>query len=226
MYEALYEENKGLLKAMARQYAGACAMDRAVSEEDLIQTGFLGLVKARQTYDPAAGKSWAAWASWHIRNEYRSLLGVRAGRRGRAHTGADSLDRAIGGGEADTLGSTVADERAPEVDEALLRRELRRSVRRAVARLDDERVRRAVCLCGLEGLSCAQMARSMGVSVDLARRLWDRGSLALARDPRLLRELDLDERTRFHAHKGVQAFNRDWTSVTEAAALWRVENRE
>ena len=35
----------------------------------------------------------------------------------------------------------------------------------------------------------------------------------------------LDERTRFHAHKGVEAFNRDWTSVTEAAALWRIEQQ-
>lgn len=39
----------------------------------------------------------------------------------------------------------------------------------------------------------------------------------------LAADFTLDELTRFHAHKGLTAFNQDWTSVTEGAALWRVE---
>ena len=39
----------------------------------------------------------------------------------------------------------------------------------------------------------------------------------------LAADFTLDELTRFHSHKGFTAFNRDWTSVTEDAALWRIE---
>ena len=59
MYEALYAQNKGLLIGLARRYAGACALDRAVSVEDLVQSGFLGLVRAAQTYDGSRGRTWA-----------------------------------------------------------------------------------------------------------------------------------------------------------------------
>ena len=49
MYESLYAQNKGLLIVLARHYARACELDRAVSEEDLVQAGFLALVRAKQT---------------------------------------------------------------------------------------------------------------------------------------------------------------------------------
>ena len=58
MYEDLYAQNKGLIVTMARKYAAACEMDRAVSVEDLIHTGFIAVVDAARTYDPAAGRSW------------------------------------------------------------------------------------------------------------------------------------------------------------------------
>ena len=86
MYEKLYEENKGLLRMMARRYARVCALDRAVSVEDLMQAGFVGLMRAAATFDPEAGKSWAGWARWHIRMEFESALGLRHGRfRRRRH---------------------------------------------------------------------------------------------------------------------------------------------
>jgi len=224
VYEALYEQNRGLLVAMARRYAGACAMDRAVSEEDLVQAGFLALVRAAQSYDPAGGRSWAGWAAWHIRREFERTLCLREGRRIQAHSGADTLDRPVDSadGERSTLGELLADDSLPEADAGLLLDELRRDVRAAVARLEDADERRAVQLCQLEARSCREAAHDLGVSVDRARRLNARGCERLRRDWRLRRLVDLDDRTRFHAHKGVAAFNRDWTSVTEAAALWRI----
>ena len=104
--------------------------------------------------------------------------------------------------------------------------ELRRGVREAVGRLEDDEQRRATQLCRLEGRSYREAAADMGLSVRRTRELCDRAGVNLARDWRLRQLANLDERTRFHAHKGVAAFNRDWTSVTEGAALWRVTQRE
>ena len=64
----------------------------------------------------------------------------------------------------------------------------------------------------------------MGISVEAARCIRQKALRDLSRDWRLQRELD--QGTIFYQHKGVSAFNTDWTSVTEAAALWRIEQGE
>lgn len=222
MYEALYEQNRGLLRAMARRYTRAVELDPAVSSEDLTQAGFFGLVRAAESYDAGRGKSWAAWAVWHIREEMEQALGLSKGRIAKAHIGADTLDRQL-----DEDGSTaleqLADDSLPEPDSGLLLEELCRGVREAVGRLGDDRQRRVTELHQLEGLSYGETAEAMGIGIPQARQLWNRASFQLARDRELQFWAGLDARTRFHAHKGVAAFNRDWTSVTEGAALWRVE---
>ena len=228
MYEALYAENRGLLNRLARQYEGACRLDRAVSVEDLMQAGFIGLVRAEQSFDPAQGKTWAAWAAWYVRRECEKLLGLRNGRFIRADTGAETLDRPVAGMDDSgvTLKDTLADDSLPDADAALLSRELADGVRAAVDRLESDRLRRAITLMQLEARSARAAAADMGVTPAQARRLCDQAMTRLHGDARLRALTDLDERTRFHAHKGVRAFNQDWTSVTEAAALWRIEQRD
>lgn len=228
MYEALYAENRGLLVKLARQYEGVCRLDRAVSLDDLIQAGFIALVEAKKHYDPARGKSWAGWAAWYIRREYGQALGLRGGRFTRADTGAATLDRPARGwdGDGESLKDQLADDSLPDADAALLRRELQQGVRSAVDRLADAEQRQAVRLMRLEGLGARQAAADMHITPAQARRLCAHAQARLAMDARLRALADLDERTRFHAHKGVRAFNQDWTSVTEAAALWRVEQRD
>ena len=227
MYEALYMQNRGLLIRLAKRYARVCALDRAVSVEDLVQAGFFALVRAAQSYDPAGDKSWASWASWHIQREYQNMLGVKHGRFTRADTGAAALDaplqRPMGDGE--TLKDRLPDDSLPEVDAALLAEELRRGVRAAVARVPDLMQRRTMELCGLQGYTARQAADRLGITAVRARRLYDRASVRMSGDRGLRALADLDARTRFHAHKGVAAFNRDWTSVTEGAALWRIEQQ-
>ena len=228
MYEALYAQNKGLLIGLARRYAGACALDRAVSVEDLVQSGFLGLVRAAQTYDGSRGRTWASWATWHIRRSFEQALCLREGRRVQAHSGADTLDRPLDVADdgSETAGDLLEDDTLPDPDAALLLEELRQDVKMAVERLEDGDERRAARLCLLEDRSLPEVAGAMGVSLRQARRLNARACRRLSGDRRLRARVDLDDRTRFHAHKGVAAFNRDWTSVTEGAALWRVAQRE
>lgn len=199
MYEEVYERNKGLLVMMARRYAGVCALDRAVSVEDLIQAGSIGLMKAADTYDPEAGKSWVGWACWHIQMEFNSALGLRKGRFTRPHTGALALDGPFSPEDADglTAADMLADETLPDADAALLREELRRDVRAAVKRLKNEHQRRVVELCKLEGQSYREAAERLGVSVGQAYQLFFRASNNLAHDPGLRALAGLDERGRY-----------------------------
>ena len=213
MYEALYEQNKGLLHTMAQRYADACERDRAVSVEDLTQAGFVALMRAADTYDPGAGKGWAGWARWHIQMEYCRALGLRRGHFTRPHTGAAALDKPLSADDTDgvTAGDMLADETLPGADEALLRDELCQGVRAAVGRLKSTGQRRVVELCKLEGLSYQQAAERLGVSVGQAYQLFFRASNNLARDPRLRALAGLGERSKTAARRGSKAFRRGWS---------------
>ena len=187
MYEDVFEQNKGLVVSMARRYAGVCALDRAVSVEDLTQAGFVALMRAADTYDPGAGKGWAGWARWHIQMEYCRALGLRRGHFTRPHTGAAALDKPLSADDTDgvTAGDMLADETLPGADEALMQDELRRGVRAAVRRLKSANQRQVVELHKLQGLSYQQVAKRLGVSVNQAYQLSFRANEHLARDPGL-----------------------------------------
>ena len=187
--------------------------------DDLIQVGHIGVWDAASTYDPDGGKSWAAWAAWHIQREIRALLGID---RRRADMGATSLDAPLTDAEGDTLGDLIADDSLPEADDALLREEVREEVRAAVARLPTDQ-QTAVRARGLEGASYAAIAAANECTEQEAQNAYKRGLRALRHDAALRQ---MDDETRFYAHKGVRAFNADWTSTTEEAALWRLERRK
>lgn len=215
--ETLYQDNKGLLWHWANHYTPLCTP--AVDVEDLAQAGFLGLVRASETYQEEHA-AWSTWASYHIRSTMQEALG------GRKQRSTISLDEPAYADEDTPLVETLADENSPDAEGILLDVEERRCVREAVARLKDDDVRRAYEYTYFRGLTRVQTAGAMGVSTNQVTHLIRKGRNQLSRDQRLRAVADLDERTRFHAHKGVAAFNRDWTSTVEAAVIWREEMRE
>lgn len=229
--ETLYADNRLLLRAMASKWAGRCALDRAVDTEDLMQAGFFGLLRANESFDPEAGKSWASWAAWFIRREFENTLGLREGKSTRAHTAALPLDAPLPTNDGDDTTGTdlLADDSLPEIDSGALLADLQENVRRAVDELPNDRERRVVQLCDLEDKPLRTAAAALQVSTERARQIRKRALHNLREDKRLRALADekwLDERTRFHAHKGVTQFRRDLTSTTEAAALWRIEQRQ
>jgi len=230
MYEALYEQNRGLLWALANRWRTACERDRAVSVEDLTQAGFFGLVKAAETFDPSAGKAWSSWAAWFIFKEFENALCIREGQALQPHTGALALDAPMPSEDAGgaTYGDMLADDSMPEVDAGAVLDDLQRRVHEAVDDLQDDAQRRTVQLYDLEGKTIQEAAEALSVPVTRAYTIRRKALITLHQDQRLsaLRdEANLDELTRFHSHKGLRAFERDWTSVTEGAALWRIEQR-
>lgn len=220
----LYDQNRGLLWKLAMRYGDACARDRGVDVEDLVQAGFFGLVKARESFDPEAGKGWVSWAAWYIVREFNTALGIREGKARRAHTGAVSLDEPLPGdedGDSSRL-DTLADESLPDPDAAIIEGEHRAAIQAAMARLRADRAE-AVQLHDLQCMTYAQVSEHMGTTVERARQLRTNAFRDLRYDRKL--KMALDEETRFHTHKGVTAFLSDWTSVTEEAALWRIERQ-
>lgn len=228
MYEQLYQDYKGFICSIANRYRDYCRTDRAVDVEDLVQVGFIGLVNAYNTYDENTPRTWMMHVKACILREIYSVLGIRNGELKKPHSLAASMDAPLISHKANsaTLGEMLPDDTMPELDEALMREETCACVRQAIDQLADPRLRQLVELRDLSGCSLSEAASAMSITPARALQLHGRALASLARDRRLRAFANLDERTRFHAHKGVRAFMSDRTSVTEAAALWRIEQRE
>lgn len=225
MYEKLYEENKGAIWETARRYRGFCRKDHAVSIEDLAQMAFIGLVTAANTFQSEKHKGWSSYSRWCMIHEIYKALGIRDGKLIKPHSSAVSLDKPLLDGDADsaTLGDMLIDDSLPASDDEILREETRRIVRGGIEALTDPRQRRIVELKDIEGKTLDEAACNIGVNTDYAKQIYCRALSNLRRDAGIL---SLDDRTRFHDHKGVKAFLSDRTSVTEAAAIWRIDHRE
>jgi RNA polymerase primary sigma factor len=98
----------------------------------------------------------------------------------------------------------------------------RKFIRSVVEELP-ERERQVVQLYYLQGLTYKEIGEKLGVSLDWVRQLLNKG-LRHLRHPRISRKLldeDIDRRTSFYQHRGVNRFNTTWTSSTEQIVIDR-----
>jgi len=226
--ENAYQENLGLVYMMARRYAWVCKVDNAISPEDLLQLGALAVLQAANAYDQDAGKSWSSWAVWFIQNEYRAALGLKDGQVHKAHAGAIELDAPLSADDAGgaALVDLLSDDSLPEIDAGLVAEDVKQTVRAAVERLQDAGQRGVIRLHRLEGKTLTEAAEALQMDEKTARKLDKAARRRLEHDPQLRALVWLEDNTRYYAYKGPSAFQRDLTSVTEAAAMWRIQQRK
>ena len=227
MYEELYEENKKALHAIAWHFRGLCDRDHAVSAEDLAQAAFIGLVRATQAYKEDSGKSWTICKKHYITLEIYAALGLKSRISKSDHPTPISLDAPLLNNAEDsaTLAETLRDDSLPDLDDSLLHEEIQKNVRESINRLSDPRQRQVLMLHGIERRDMNEVASIIGIDTQHAVYIYNRALANLARDNKLMALADLDDQTRFYSHKGVRAVLRDRTSVTEEAALWRIDQK-
>lgn len=212
--QELIMQHSGLVWKWVRYYRFLCEGRADADQDDLYQAGCIGLMEAAQTFDDSKG-SWSNWASFYIRKEIREALG--RGKRLRTV----SLDAPAYRDDDTPIVDVVEDGSiVPDID-LQIARETVEAVRAAVDALpeDEAAVIRAV---DLQGLSRPAAARRMGITISEARKLQGRGLRTLRRNASLCALRDLDQETRFHAHKGVAAFHSSGSSVVEDLVEWRL----
>jgi len=142
----LCEQNRGLIYMVAKRYSFACMQDRAVDLDDLAQAGYIGLIKAAETFDSSKG-AFSSWAVVYILKEMRALLGLTR-RDQRADHGAASLDVPLAEDADVTVGSQLPS--GEDIEATSDYRDLVLAVRAAVNELPAEQ-RELVRLHDLEG---------------------------------------------------------------------------
>lgn len=225
MYEQLYEDNRRLIRYVARRFWYACEQDRAVSIDDLEQAGFFGVVRAAKTYDETKGFSWSRWAAREVVAEIYKALGYRDGRFTKAHTGACSLDAPLAADDPEgmTYVDMLCDTSLPDIDEGANLDDLQRLVREAVADLKNDRQRDLIQACALDGKPYREAAAAQGISIERVRQIIKDGHRQLKKDNRIAALIDIELRVPYHHRRNLAKFRRTQTSDVEAAALWHLE---
>ena len=218
------EQHRGLVFTIARRYLGACIHDPAIDLDDLMQTGYIGLMEAAQTHDESKG-SFAHWAVYYIRYEIRLMLSMHR-KLPRIRMFELSLDAPVMDGEDPTLGDAVAADVDIETDTD--QQELVQAVQDAVDQLPEQQ-RALVRLCDLQERSLSDAARACNTSLPSAQNTHKSALKTLFFDENL-RELaiahELDKTTDWHRHVGAANYRSTWVSSTEALVFQREDRRQ
>jgi RNA polymerase sigma factor (sigma-70 family) len=212
-------EHRGLVYHIAKQYQTVCLYDRAADTEDLIQAGYIGLIRAVQTYDENKG-IFSSWAVIYIKLEMRKALGINRGAQ-RADMGASSLDEVVPGTEDGTLLDTL--EAPDDIEGEYDHTELVEGVRTAVGLLPDPQST-LVRMHDLHGQELAAIGNRCGLEPPVAYQVHRNAMKKLRRDPRLLalaRAHHLDRQTNWYHHVSAKQYKSTWMSSTEVITFWR-----
>ena len=210
----------------ARRYSWALKRLPALDLEDLQQSAALGAWIAKQTYKEECG-SWATYSSYFIQNEIRALIGIKQQRLPALTLSLDAPLAPDGDENDGTILDTIPDTSVPDTEEVILQDEVRDTVRDAVERLQDALQRQVIQIHRFDGKSISETAQALEITETDVRRLDRQARFQhIARDPKIRALISLEDRTPYYSHVGVNTFNNTLTSVTEKAALWRIEHRD
>ena len=109
----LWEQVEGLVKWKAKRIMTVLegCPGRGVEFEDLYQSGYLAMVAAVDTYDPASGASFSTWLMYHLKTVFAEATGYRT-QKGRQEplNNYTSLDTPLSDdADSDDLMDVIAD---------------------------------------------------------------------------------------------------------------------
>lgn len=224
----LWAQTEAFVRCRARDAMLHIPPSHGCSVEDLVQSGYLALSSAIETYVPDRS-SFITWLGYYLQNEFAAAGGYRGTKR-HPLDDALSLDAPVssdGTDEDGTLLDIVADthpdgkDEYATVDEAIYQEQLHRVLDRAVGKLPAEQadVLRARYWAGV---ACSEIAQEKGVPVERLRKI-EQAGLRTLRTPAMSSELRryLDENTNTYAHVGLGHFMTSGVSSVEYTVLRR-----
>ena len=227
----LWEQIERLVKWKANHIMTAlegCG-GRGVEFEDLYQSGYLAMVSAVNTYDPAAGCAFSTWFMYHLKNAFAEATGYRT-QKGRCEPLNNylSLDTPLtDDADSDDLMDVVADpsgQRGLEsAEEAMYMEQLHEALETALAEIP-EKYADVLRLRHYQDMTLTEVGNLKGVGYERIRQMENRAIRHL-RKPSIacnLRPfLDFD----FYCGAGLGAFQNSGMSIQERY-LMRKEERE
>ena len=228
----LWEQVAGLVKWKANHIMTALDLRGSscgVELDDLMQSGYLALVKAVETYDPANG-AFSTWLMFHLKNTFAEATGYRTQRgRNEPLNTAFSLDKPLTDeSDSSLFGDFVPDQRAAATMEAIEEKEYRRQLREAVeAVLADipEQSREVIQMRIFQEMTLLQVAEIQGTTPERIRQKENKAIRELRR-PRIACRLRSFYDFNSYFGTGLGAFRTTGMSVQERYLVVEEEAQE
>ena len=228
----LWEQVEGLVKWKAKRimtFLEGCS-GRGVEFEDLYHSGYLAMVAAVNTYDPAAGGAFSTWLMYHLKTAFAEATGYRT-QKGRCEPLNNylSLDTPLtDDADSDDLMDVVADPSGLQwresLEESMWRKQLKEAVGAALLTVP-EQYREILRLRYWEDMALEDIGELRGVSKERVRQMENKG-IRILRQPQTASQLytffDFD----FYGGTGLGAFRYSGMSVQERYLLVEEERKE
>lgn len=228
----LWEQVAGLIKWKAKRIMTVLegCPGRGVEFEDLCQSGYLAMVAAVDTYDPAAGGTFSTWLMYHLKTAFAEATGYRT-QKGRQEPLNNylSLDTPLtDDADSDDLMDVIADPAGLQwresLEESMWRKQLQEAVGSALSTVP-EQYREILRLRYWEDMTLEDVGDLRGISKERVRQMENKG-IRILRQPKTASQLysfcDFD----FYGATGLSAFRHSGMSVQERYMVIEEERRE
>ena len=217
----LWEQVAGLIKWKAKRITTVLegGPGRSVEFEDLCQSGYLAMVAAVNTYDPAAGGSFSTWLMYHLKNTFAEATGSRTQKGAR-----DPLNNYLSlntpltdDADSDDLMDVVADPAGLQwresLEESMWRKQLQEAVGAALSTVP-EQYREILRLRYWEDMTLEDVGDLRGISKERVRQMENKG-IRILRQPKTASQLYAFYDFHFYSGTGLGTFCRTGESVQE-----------
>ena len=228
----LWDQVAGLIKWKAKRIMTVLegCPGRGVEFEDLCQSGYLAMVAAVDTYDPAAGGTFSTWLMYHLKTAFAEATGYRT-QKGRQEPLNNylSLDTPLtDDADSDDLMDVVADPAGLQwresLEESMWRKQLQEAVGAALSTVP-EQYREILRLRYWEDMTLEDVGDLRGISKERVRQMENKG-IRILRQPKTASQLytfcDFD----FYGGTGLGAFRYGGMSVQERYLVVEEERKE
>ena len=228
----LWDQVAGLIKWKAKRIMTVLegCPGRGVEFEDLYQSGYLAMVAAVDTYDPAAGGAFSTWLMYHLKNAFAEATGYRTQKsRKEPLNNYLSLDTPLtDDADSDDLMDVIADPSGQNemlsVEETLYQKQLHDSLESVLASISPQ-YSEVLRLKHYQGLTYTEVGENLGVSYERVRQIENRAIRELHKPKfadKLLPFYDFD----FYGGTSLSTFRYSGMSVQERYISIQEERRE
>lgn len=228
----LWEQVEGLVKWKAKRIMTVLegCPGRGVEFEDLYQSGYLAMVAAVDTYDPASGASFSTWLMYHLKTAFAEATGYRT-QKGRQEPLNNYLsldtpltDEADGDDLMDIIADPTGQNGLVSAEESLYREQLQEAIGAALSTVP-EQYREILRLRYWENMTLAEAGELRNVGAERVRQMENKAIRQL-RKPSIACHLrpfyDFD----FYCSSGFGAFQSSGMSIQERYLILEEECQE
>lgn len=191
---ALWEQTKKLAYQFSNRFysrsMASCA-SAGVTLEDVKQECFLVVLDAARAFDEAKGFKFTSYISFHAKNRFNALIGIRGSTAKCPLNCADSLDQLIPGTEDVTIADSIPDESASQAfenaEQEMYCQQLRGAMEQALGTLDEQQ-EETIRSRYYQGMTLEAIAQQDGTTREQVRQLVAKGLRGL-RKPSCARTL-------------------------------------